>query len=104
MFNAAAAPHRRAIGPTIACVHERSGERSHLAHLKPNFGANLRRFRNARRLSVGELAAAVGATHDDLQRVECGQTMPPLDLMLRLAEAVETPFSQLLIGRDDTCP
>ena len=63
-------------------------------------GARIRALREARGLSAGSLAAAVGLAAEDYARLEAGQS--PLEeigpRLLRMAELVDLPVFNLLYG------
>jgi transcriptional regulator with XRE-family HTH domain len=56
----------------------------------PEFGPVLRRLRLERKLSQEALAERVGmAAHSHLSRLESGHAQPTIEMVFRLAEALE---------------
>jgi putative transcriptional regulator len=59
--------------------------------------SNVREYREAREMTQGDLAAAVGVTRQSINAIERGRYNPSLELALKLAEefdcAVEDLFS-----------
>lgn len=67
-------------------------------------GTRLRKLREARKLSQGELEARTGLLRCYISRVENGQTVPSLETLERLASALEIPFYQLFYEGDEPPP
>jgi transcriptional regulator with XRE-family HTH domain len=59
-------------------------------------GANLRRLRLGRRLSLEGLSRASGVSRAMLSQVELGKSAPTINLLWKIARALGVPFSSLL--------
>jgi transcriptional regulator with XRE-family HTH domain len=68
--------------------------------LTPLVGGNLRRLRVRRGLSLERLAQASGVSRAMLSQVELGRSTPTINVVWRIAHALEVPFSALLAGRE----
>lgn len=68
--------------------------------LTPLVGVNLRRLRVRRGLSLERLARASGVSRAMLSQVELGRSTPTVNVVWRVAHALEVPFSALLAGRE----
>jgi transcriptional regulator with XRE-family HTH domain len=64
--------------------------------LKPIIAARLRAARKARGLTQARLAEAVARTEEALSNIERARSLPPLDLLQRLAVVLEVPLVDLL--------
>lgn len=64
--------------------------------LTPVVGANLRRLRVRRGLSLERLAKASGVSRAMLGQVELGQSAPTINVLWKISRALEVPFSALL--------
>lgn len=64
--------------------------------LTPVVGANLRRIRVRRGLSLDRLAAASGVSRAMLSQVELGRSTPTINVLWRIARALGLPFSALV--------
>ncbi|MEZ0314205.1 MAG: helix-turn-helix domain-containing protein [Myxococcota bacterium] len=62
-------------------------------------GANLRRLRTKRGLSLERLAQASGVSRAMLGQIELGQSAPTINVVWKIASALEVPFSALLKAR-----
>jgi len=67
--------------------------------LTPLVGANLRRLRARRGLSLERLAHASGVSRAMLSQVELGRSTPTINVVQRIALALGVPFSALLTER-----
>jgi transcriptional regulator with XRE-family HTH domain len=65
--------------------------------LTPAVGANLRRIRARRGLSLAQLASRSGVSRAMLSQVELGQSTPTINVVWRIARALELPFSALIV-------
>jgi len=64
----------------------------------PEFGPTLRRLRFERGLSQEALAERVGmASHAHLSRLESGHKQPTVEMLFRLADALEVPASTIIL-------
>jgi transcriptional regulator with XRE-family HTH domain len=59
-------------------------------------GKNLRRLRTERGLSLERLAQASGVSRAMLGQVELGQSAPTINVLWKIARAVDVPFSALI--------
>jgi len=63
-------------------------------------GHRIHLLRRKRKWSQGDLAARVGATAPQISKYECGGSEPRLDLLARIADALESTTDFLITGRD----
>src|SRR5262245_3205339 len=66
------------------------------ADLTPILGANLRRLRIRRGLSLERLAKASGVSRAMLGQIELGQSTPTINVVWKIARALAVPFSALI--------
>jgi transcriptional regulator with XRE-family HTH domain len=59
-------------------------------------GANLRRLRTDRGLSLEEMARLSGVSRSMLGQIELGQSAPTINVLWKIAQALDEPFSVLL--------
>ncbi len=64
--------------------------------LVPIVGANLRKLRVKRGLSLERLARASGVSRAMLGQIELAQSAPTINVMWRIAHALDVPFSALI--------
>lgn len=64
----------------------------------PHVGANLRHIRVTRGLSLDRLAHASGVSRAMLSQIELGQSTPTINLLWKIARALNVPFSALITG------
>lgn len=62
------------------------------------FGANVRRLRQARGMTIEGLAEAAGLHFTALSRIERGESDPRLDTIASLRDALEADAPELLAG------
>ena len=77
-------------------------ERAHPAagnDLTPVLGANLRRLRSRRNLSLEKLARLSGVSRAMLGQIELGQSAPTVNVLWKIGTALEVPFSALITSR-----
>ncbi len=67
--------------------------------LTPVVGANLRRLRAKRGLSLEKLARASGVSRAMLGQIELGQSTPTINVLWKIARALAVPFSELITNR-----
>jgi len=67
--------------------------------LTPVVGSNLRRLRVRRGLSLERLAALSGVSRAMLSQVELGRSTPTINVVWRIARALDLPFSALIAAR-----
>lgn len=72
------------------------------ADLAPVVGKNLRRLRTERGLSLERLAQASGVSRAMLGQVELGQSAPTINVLWKIARAVDVPFSALITSTQAT--
>jgi len=70
--------------------------------LAPRVGQNLRRLRTDRGLSLEKLAQASGVSRAMLGQIELGQSAPTINVLWKIATALEVSFSALLAGPRST--
>lgn len=68
----------------------------------PVLAANLRRLRTRKGRSLERLARASGVSRAMLGQIELGQSAPTINVLWRIASALEVPFSALLGGDGET--
>lgn len=71
-------------------------ESSEASDLTPFVGANLKRFRNERGLSMEKLSKASGVSRAMLGQIELGQSTPTINVLWKIARALGVPFSALI--------
>jgi transcriptional regulator with XRE-family HTH domain len=69
------------------------------ADLTPVVGANLRRLRNKRGLSLEKLSRASSVSRAMLGQIELGQSTPTINVLWKIARALGVPFSALISNR-----
>ncbi len=67
--------------------------------LAPVVGGNLRRLRTRRGLSLERLAQISGVSRAMLGQIELGQSAPTINVMWKIARALEVTFSALISAR-----
>lgn len=67
--------------------------------LTPVLGANLRRLRSRRNLSLEKLAQLSGVSRAMLGQIELGQSAPTVNVLWKIGTALEVPFSALITSR-----
>ena len=67
--------------------------------LTPVVGANLRRLRTKRGLSLERLASRSGVSRAMLSQVELGHSTPTINVVWKISTALEVPFSALITER-----
>lgn len=68
------------------------------------FPERLERLRKERKLGVAELAEAAGVHSTQLRRYEKGESQPTLDVLRKLAIALNVPGDMLLFDEDERQP
>jgi transcriptional regulator with XRE-family HTH domain len=69
------------------------------ADLTPVVGANLRRLRVKRGLSLERLSRASSVSRAMLGQIELGQSTPTINVLWKIARALAVPFSALITNR-----
>jgi transcriptional regulator with XRE-family HTH domain len=59
-------------------------------------GRNLKKIRDAKHISQGDIARALGVSRGYISNIEHGKTNPTLATLTKLAKAVHLPLSRLL--------
>lgn len=72
------------------------------ADLAPVVGKNLRRLRTERGLSLEKLANASGVSRAMLGQVELAQSAPTINVLWKIARALDVPFSAMISSRNET--
>ncbi len=67
--------------------------------LAPTVGANLRRLRLQRGLSLEKLAQASGVSRAMLGQIELGKSAPTINVLWKIARALDVTFSALITSR-----
>src|SRR5437660_9886441 len=70
--------------------------------LTPVVGENLRRLRAQRGLSLEKLAQQSGVSRAMLGQIELGQSAPTINVLWKIARALEVTFSALISSRTQT--
>lgn len=93
------APHREG-GPSTdeTWTYEVASSQAS-SDLTPIVGANLRRLRVKRGLSLERLAKASGVSRAMLGQIELGQSTPTINVLWKIARSLEVPFSALITSR-----
>jgi transcriptional regulator with XRE-family HTH domain len=85
---------------TAVPQHPEAPAPSELEHdLTPIVGANLKRLRLKRGLSLERLAKASGVSRAMLGQIELGQSTPTINIVWKIARALAVPFSALISQR-----
>lgn len=69
------------------------------ADLAPIVGANLRKLRVKRGLSLEKLAKASGVSRAMLSQIELGQSAPTINVLWKISRALDVTFSALISAR-----
>src|SRR5260221_11991302 len=77
-------------------THPLPAARDSSSDLTPVVGANLRRLRVKRGLSLERLARASGVSRAMLSQIELGQSTPTINLLWKIACALGVTFSTLI--------
>jgi transcriptional regulator with XRE-family HTH domain len=83
--------------PPLAADGVNNGETA--ADLTPIVGANLRRLRVKRGLSLERMAKASGVSRAMLGQIELGQSTPTINVVWKIARALDVSFSTLITER-----
>jgi transcriptional regulator with XRE-family HTH domain len=101
MKNARESTRRRG-RPAGSPSEPRPSERADAAaskDLTPVVGANLRRLRNERGLSLEKLSQVSGVSRAMLGQIELGQSAPTINVLWKISSALSVPFSALMSAR-----
>jgi transcriptional regulator with XRE-family HTH domain len=72
--------------------------------LTPVVGANLRRLRTKRGLSLERLSRVSGVSRAMLSQIELGKSTPTINVVWKIATALDLPFSALITDRRSKRP
>jgi len=72
--------------------------------LAPSVGANLRRLRSRRGLSLERLARRAGVSRAMLSQIELGRSAPTINSLWKVARALNVTFAALVAPRGDNTP
>lgn len=72
--------------------------------LSTTVGGNLRRLRAQRGLSLERLARASGVSRAMLSQIELAQSVPSINVLWKVARALEVPFSGLVCAKRNPGP
>jgi len=72
--------------------------------LAPSVGANLRRLRSRRGLSLERLARRAGVSRAMLSQIELGRSAPTINSLWKVARALNVTFAALVAPRSGTTP
>src|SRR5580692_9910609 len=75
---------------------QREADSERADEVPPALGPNLRRLRSRRGLSLERLARRSGVSRAMLSQIELGQSAPTINLLWKIARALEVPFSSLI--------
>lgn len=89
-------PRVEDVGPSPATNAPSPSEATDLA---PVVGGNLRRLRTRRGLSLERLAQLSGVSRAMLGQIELGQSAPTINVLWKIARALEVTFSALISSR-----
>ena len=94
----AARPRRRETSASPRLARQRRQEQvpTERTDLTPEVGPNLRRMRVHRGLSLERLAHASGVSRAMLCQIELGQSAPTINVLWKIARALNVPFSALI--------
>jgi len=78
---------------------EPEGDDKEVADLAPVVGANLRKLRSSRGLSLEKLAQKSGVSRAMLGQIELGQSAPTINVLWKIARALDVTFATLIQAR-----
>ena len=86
----------------VGVEEEKPREEPTSPDLAPVVGANLRRLRGERGLSLEGLAKLSGVSRAMLGQIELGQSAPTINVLWKIARALDLPFSALITAQKVT--
>jgi len=92
-------PVRRASKPLASKAPAATAATSEATDLAPVVGDNLRRLRGQRKLSLEALAQLSGVSRAMLGQIELGQSAPTINVLWKIARALQVTFSALISAR-----
>ncbi len=66
-----------------------------------SFGAKIRQFREARKISLEELSGKTGFSHRYLKEIEEGSTVPPVSAVIQIAKALSIDSGSFLSAEEE---
>lgn len=78
---------------------EPDGDDKEVADLAPVVGQNLRKLRSSRGLSLEKLAQKSGVSRAMLGQIELGQSAPTINVLWKIARALDVTFATLIQAR-----
>ncbi|MGH7786597.1 MAG: helix-turn-helix domain-containing protein [Candidatus Binatia bacterium] len=90
------APARRKAAPAKLAAAGTTEPDAAPSDFTPAVGANLRRIRSERGLSLERLAQASGVSRAMLGQIELSQSAPTINILWKIARALNVPFSALI--------
>jgi transcriptional regulator with XRE-family HTH domain len=69
-----------------------------------NLGDAIRLVRTARRITQSSLGKQIGVSNNFISLIEANKKMPSLDVLQRIAEALEVPSGLFLLWTESTNP
>src|SRR5262245_47190505 len=94
-----AAPASRATRKKGKALRSEEASDKTSADLAPVVGANLRRLRVQRGLSLEKLAQSSGVSRAMLGQIELGRSAPTINVLWKIARALDVTFSALITAR-----
>jgi transcriptional regulator with XRE-family HTH domain len=94
-------PQQRS-APRDAALDEGEAQEASAPDLAPVVGANLRRLRGERGLSLEGLAKLSGVSRAMLGQIELGHSAPTINVLWKIARALDLPFSSLISAQKAT--
>jgi transcriptional regulator with XRE-family HTH domain len=92
-------------GSAKVSVTSRSSRQRHDSNdLAPIVGANLKRLRGQRKLSLEALAQLSGVSRAMLGQIELGQSAPTINVLWKIARALQVTFSALIAASASAGP
>lgn len=90
---------KKADKPVASAAAAPTSDAPEAADLAPVVGGNLRRLRTRRGLSLERLAQISGVSRAMLGQIELGQSAPTINVLWKIARALEVTFSALISQR-----
>jgi transcriptional regulator with XRE-family HTH domain len=90
------AKRTRSARPSLRSVPSETADAPSGGVLNQTVGQNLRRLRTRRGLSLERLAQVSAVSRSMLGQIELGQSAPTINVLWKIAQALEVPFSALL--------
>lgn len=97
-----APPARHEVVQVVTPASDAAAQTRAPRDLLPAVGANLRRLRTRKGYSLERLARASGVSRAMLSQIELAQSAPTINVLWRIASALNVPFSALLGEEGET--